>query len=552
MVSELEEVKAAIVETAQTIDRVEQEIAETVRLERQAKVSNDVEELRAMREKANKLRDEKNKLRDEKNKLREKENKLRDEKNKLREKELYLLQRRDSEVAAEAVVGLFHWPQVFEMVDPSSSIPDAKEMGAFVQSMLPNGGIPVPLDITIPPIFAGSFYNRRLHSSDSSVVAQMLTPTFTVTSGSEMQMQLNWDRFFTALSRLAVTHDMRYQLSRNTASNSLSGITEASRPDFLLLVDGKALLFGEEKSESRQIGDAARELSEKLRWDSFTLGEQLPYILGYAAAGTHVQLFLLLRQGTRVAISPELDVQVVDHRFWLARAVAHILRLLPALSRLLPSESIPIGQTLQRAPGVALTINGDSVLKVLTSEVEHVNCARLRTFYETICPQLEHAIQCDMTRSSWTESKTKLRLYPLGLHVSEDEQRRLSVVVHVVQSVLSALSHLHELGWCHRDVRWGNVLRRGDGKFMLIDFEFAAAAGNIITWRNRYLPPEVVPNVTPWGCAQDICQVGMLLSGVLPQSTSVLELYAQLVHTDPLQRPGARAAMQHPSLARVI
>ena len=33
-------------------------------------------------------------------------------------------------------------------------------MGAFVQSMLPNGGIPVPLDITIPPIFAGSFYNR--------------------------------------------------------------------------------------------------------------------------------------------------------------------------------------------------------------------------------------------------------------------------------------------------------------------------------------------------------------------------------------------------------
>ena len=50
VVSELEEVKAAMVETAQTIDRVEQEIAETVWLERQAKVSNDVEELRAMRD----------------------------------------------------------------------------------------------------------------------------------------------------------------------------------------------------------------------------------------------------------------------------------------------------------------------------------------------------------------------------------------------------------------------------------------------------------------------------------------------------------------------
>ena len=278
--SELEEVKAAMVETAQMIDRVEKEIAETVRLELQAKASNDAEELRAMREKENKLREEKNKLREEKNKLREKENKLREKENKLREMEMYLLQRRDSEAAAEAVVGLFYWPQVFEMVDPSSSIPDAAQMGAFVESMLPNGGIPVPLDITIPPIFAGSFYNRRLHSSDTSVVAQMLTPTFTVTSGSEMQMQLNWDRFFTALSRLAVTHDVRYQLSRNTASNSLSGITEASRPDFLLLVNGKALLFGEEKSEPRQIGDAARELSEKLRWDSFTLGISFRTSLG--------------------------------------------------------------------------------------------------------------------------------------------------------------------------------------------------------------------------------------------------------------------------------
>ena len=532
--SELEEVKAAMVETAQMIDRVEKEIAETVRLELQAKASNDAEELRAMREKENKLR--------------EKENKLREKENKLREMEMYLLQRRDSEAAAEAVVGLFYWPQVFEMVDPSSSIPDAAQMGAFVESMLPNGGIPVPLDITIPPIFAGSFYNRRLHSSDTSVVAQMLTPTFTVTSGSEMQMQLNWDRFFTALSRLAVTHDVRYQLSRNTASNSLSGITEASRPDFLLLVNGKALLFGEEKSEPRQIGDAARELSEKLRWDSFTLGDQLPYIIGYAAGGTHVQLYLLLRQGTRVAISPELDVQVVDHRFWLARAVVHILRLLPALSRRLPIESIPIGQTLHRARGVSLTIHGDSVLKVLTHEVEHVDFIRLRTFYETICPQLERTIQCDMASSSWTESKTKLRLRPLGMHVSEDDQRRLPVVVGAVQSVLSALSRLHELEWCHRDVRWGNLLRIGDGNFMLIDFEFAAPAGEKITWRNRYLPPEVEPEVTPWAPAQDMCQVGMLLSGVLPQSTSVVELYAQLVHTDPLQRPGARAAIQHPSL----
>jgi uncharacterized coiled-coil DUF342 family protein len=98
--SELEEVKGAMAETAQRIDRVEKEIAETVRLALQARESSDAEELRAMREKENKLR--------------EKENKLREKENKLREMELYLIQRRDSEAAAVAGAGLFHLAQVFE------------------------------------------------------------------------------------------------------------------------------------------------------------------------------------------------------------------------------------------------------------------------------------------------------------------------------------------------------------------------------------------------------------------------------------------------------
>ena len=123
--SELEEVKGAIAENAEMIDRVEKEIAETVQLELQAKASNDAVELFAMREKENKLREEKNKLREKENKLREKENKLREEKNKLREMELYLLQRRDAEAAAVAGAGLLHSPQVFEVVHPNSCTPSA-------------------------------------------------------------------------------------------------------------------------------------------------------------------------------------------------------------------------------------------------------------------------------------------------------------------------------------------------------------------------------------------------------------------------------------------
>ena len=85
--SELEDVKATIGETVRSLARVEGEIAEAMRAQVEAKQGNDIEELRAMREKENKLR--------------EKENKLREKENKLRDKELYLMQRRDSEATTK-------------------------------------------------------------------------------------------------------------------------------------------------------------------------------------------------------------------------------------------------------------------------------------------------------------------------------------------------------------------------------------------------------------------------------------------------------------------
>ena len=78
--SELEDVKATIGETVRSLARVEGEIAEAMRAQVEAKQGNDIEELRAMREK---------------------ENKLREKENKLRDKELYLMQRRDSEATTK-------------------------------------------------------------------------------------------------------------------------------------------------------------------------------------------------------------------------------------------------------------------------------------------------------------------------------------------------------------------------------------------------------------------------------------------------------------------
>jgi len=427
----------------------------------------------------------------------------------------------------------------------SSGIPKSSELKAFLEQPLPSGGIPVSIDILIPHAFASSFHHRVLHSLDNAIVAPMLLPEFTSCSGTEMKRQRHWDFFFCGFLELALQSGYHYVFDRNATSSSYSGIVPNLKPDFLVIVNGKALFFGEEKKSEKDLDTAEQELTDKLHWSPFTLGDKLPYILGYATGGTRVRLSALTNNGIRHAISDVLDITQAEHRFWLTRAIVNIIRLLPRLSELVPAETIPIGRTVQRLNGVQLIFSAQSLVKVVPKEDRHIDFPHLQEFYSTILPQLPHSIRCDLINSSWNDG-AKLHLSPIGKAV-RDPEPDMRVVVEALRCVLVALDKLHDLGWCHRDVRWKNILQVEDGTFMLIDFEYAAMEGRRITWSNNHLPPEVKRDQNmAWGKSQDMWQVGRLLLGVLGQRDDFSQLHMLLSREDPAFRMSAKDALQHP------
>ena len=527
-------VEAEILKAERHVELVESQI-------REAQAQNDREEVTALRDKEGKLRDKEGKLRDEKGKLRDKENMLLDEKRRLRAAALVEAER----VAGgeRRVVGLFYWPEVFRPVG-TKEVPAIRALESFVKGALPERGMPVSEELEIPTEFAESFYHRALHASDTSLVAQLLEPEFTVTTGTENRRQLNWDRMFASLADKVCKFDSRFELKRNAESSSLSGVLSRARPDFLVTVGGRGLFFGEEKMHVSQLREAATELSEKLQWNEFTLGKKLPYVLGYAAGGVCVQLFAICANCVRHAISPVLNITVRDHRFWLTRAVVNILRLLPALAELLPETATPIGQTLERSEGVRITVTGVNVVKCVKATAKHVDLQQLKEFYAGILPKVPKSIQCDVSRSSFSDEELKLWLHPVGHVVVEESQYDVTAVRSALRCVLEALASLHAMGWCHRDVRWGNVLQTGDQEYVLIDFEFAAVAGKEVTWKNRYLPPEVKRGCNIWGPAQDIYQAGQMLSGVIDTGPE-LELYLGMCTRAADKRWDACTALNH-------
>ena len=77
--------------------------------------------------------------------------------------------------------GILYWPEVFRPVGTK----EANKRTAGVSVGVLQTGVPVSEELVIPSEYAESFYHRALHVIDSSLVAQLLEPAFTVTTGTE-------------------------------------------------------------------------------------------------------------------------------------------------------------------------------------------------------------------------------------------------------------------------------------------------------------------------------------------------------------------------------
>jgi len=88
------------------------------------------------------------------------------------------------------------------------------------------------------------------------------------------------------------------------------------------------------------------------------------------------------------------------------------------------------------------------------------------------------------------------------------------------RAIFSCLRLLHANGLAHRDLRWPNILKRGDDKgWMVIDFELAGEINSKVFWENDTLPSDVSQGHQVYTTTDDIIQVKKLLKSVPHPST---------------------------------
>ena len=91
---------------------------------------------------------------------------------------------------------------------------------------------------------------------------------------------------------------------------------------------------------------------------------------------------------------------------------------------------------------------------------------------------------------------------------------RFSEMAQAIKAVLHALDKLHELGICHCDVRWPNVIFDvQNDTFVLIDFEYARPVESELPSIKHAFIPEGVRKHGKWNTSGDVHQVVQMIQG---------------------------------------
>lgn len=116
----------------------------------------------------------------------------------------------------------------------------------------------------------------------------------------------------------------------------------------------------------------------------------------------------------------------------------------------------------------------------------------------------------------------RLRLEPVGAVVCMTDAAQLHSMVF---SLLSTLMYIHGYGFVHRDIRLDNVLKVTDG-WLLIDWELAGRADQMVWWKGTMLLEVVLHKVEPYTCKTDLWQLGMLIKTLLATADLVVTSFA--------------------------
>ena len=298
---------------------------------------------------------------------------------------------------------------------------------------------------------------------------------------------------------------MNFEASFN--KKDFSGSTQGTcRPDECDYLNNFLVCKSEHKDSVNMLAKAKHELADKLVvYNEYDYGHKIVFLPVIAAAGTQVEFGLV---NVRDKAYHTVSVHNVNSHHGRARCFVssiNTFRLILTMAPHIPAHPYPLFKKVK---------NVEFHTSYVKKNISNSTCPGelYKLLAKGAVPSAVNVQPC--------RDEGYVRVYPAGVRIPDKgEGLGINDVRCAVKAVLHCLECLHKKGFVHRDVRWANVIRHfthyslddtSECQFLLIDFEFAAMAGDTINvdW---YIHSDVVPIGESYTYCHDLKLVAKLI-----------------------------------------
>ncbi|CAB4443508.1 unnamed protein product [Rhizophagus irregularis] len=274
---------------------------------------------------------------------------------------------------------------------------------------------------------------------------------YTGKDNQEMETSYMVDNVIRKMVKLAIKYIGKsgFEWARN---NEFTTTTTHNRPDVLVYCSEVLVIMGEEKAGHSTLATAAEDLDYYFNhWNTLSFGD-LPLVFAFAAVGSNIQFYYFHK--VESSTTPKRE------------KIGDVLLLGTEVKK---TPRLKLFKTIHRKNGTAITIKSEEIRK----SINVANIMDLKfhmdLYTRILIGHYEHI--------TYKESRGRINIAygPVGYLCkpkNEDELR------YAIYDILEIVSKLHREEVVHRDIRWDNVVKLTNDKWLLIDFEEAARIGN--------------------------------------------------------------------------
>ncbi|CAG8802621.1 5838_t:CDS:1, partial [Racocetra persica] len=261
-------------------------------------------------------------------------------------------------------------------------------------------------------------------------------------------------------------------------STSIHSPEDTFRPDWMCWINELLLVFqGIQLAEEIDWQIGISYLHSKIHWKSMYYGN-LPYTFAYISKGSKLRFFIFnpnLDVTTPLTqISQEFNLDSIMDRFGIIKTVINIYSILETIYRNweiyisithIPSISSlhPLYLSVQRNGETIIEFFGEFVKKTISSNLMN------RFFkFETLCAiyndtkHIKNLVHCVDINGNFDmpvrgkDGACRILIQPVGYHYYPTGEKEWK---SCLRTVLKVLHDMHKVGWTHRDIHWGNIMR---------------------------------------------------------------------------------------------